>query len=67
MSSPQTPRVCGDLKTRPKFVGSDSWGQIFCQLSETERELEEEGVLLASSVHDDSTLMVARVVRYIQW
>ena len=22
MSSPQTPRVCGDLKTRPKFVGS---------------------------------------------
>jgi len=43
MSSPQTPRVCGDLKTRPKFVGSDSWGQIFCQLSETEREHEEEG------------------------
>jgi hypothetical protein len=24
----------GDLKTRPKFVGSDSWGQFFCQLSE---------------------------------
>ena len=22
MRSPQTPRVCGDLKTRPKFVGS---------------------------------------------
>jgi hypothetical protein len=27
----------------PSFVGSDSWGQIFCQLSETEREHEEEG------------------------
>ena len=41
MRSPQTPRVCGDLKTRPKFVGLDSWGQIFCQLSETEREEED--------------------------
>ena len=43
MNSPKTLRVCGDLKTRPKFVGSDSWGQIFCQLSETEREDQEEG------------------------
>ena len=34
MNSPKTLRVCGDLKTRPKFVGSDSWGQFFCQLSE---------------------------------
>jgi hypothetical protein len=43
MNPPKTLRVCGDLKTRPKFVGSDSWGQFFCQLSETEREDQEEG------------------------
>ena len=43
MRSPKTLRVRGDLKTRPKFVGSDSCGQFFCQLSETEREDEEEG------------------------
>jgi len=43
MNSPKTLRVCGDLKTRPKFVGSDSWGQFFCQLSEIEREDQEEG------------------------
>jgi hypothetical protein len=44
MSFPKTLRVCGDLKTSPKFVGwLDSWGQSFCQLSETEREDEEEG------------------------
>ena len=46
MSSPKTLRVCGDLKTRPKFVGSDSWGQFFCQLSEIEREDQEEVLVL---------------------
>jgi hypothetical protein len=37
MSSPQTLRVCGDLKTRPKFVGLvGQLGQFFfCKLSET--------------------------------
>ncbi len=32
MSSPQTPRVCGDLKTRTKFVGSlGQLGEIVLQ------------------------------------
>jgi hypothetical protein len=36
MSSPQTPRVCGDLKTRPKFVGSvGQLGEFVSKLSES--------------------------------